>query len=299
MGSGRFEIEPRPGNVRDLLEASSWNGLAFAWLGQAGFAVRAGDLRVLIDPYLSDTLAEKYRGKEFPHIRMMEPPLEPEEARADWVLCSHRHTDHMDPGTLPAVARRNPQCRFVAPRAEAAAAEKQGLPTYRTVLVGEGERIELGPDCWIEILASAHEDLRRDEAGDPHFLGFLLHLGGAVLYHSGDCVPYEGLADRLAPAGIHAALLPCNGRDAYRRERGVPGNMSLDEAVELCRAAGVPQLIPHHFGLFSFNTADPERLAQVEAAPGPPRVIVPRTDAIYWMTPSEAQESERREREQT
>jgi L-ascorbate metabolism protein UlaG (beta-lactamase superfamily) len=46
--------------------------LRLYWLGQAGFLIDAAPehaprpLRLLIDPYLSDSLAEKYRGKEFP-----------------------------------------------------------------------------------------------------------------------------------------------------------------------------------------------------------------------------------------
>jgi len=56
----------------------------------------------LIDPYLSDFLAEKYQGAEFPHLRMMQAPIEPSRlADLDWVFCTHRHSDHMDPGTLP------------------------------------------------------------------------------------------------------------------------------------------------------------------------------------------------------
>ncbi|MCP4287321.1 MAG: MBL fold metallo-hydrolase, partial [Gammaproteobacteria bacterium] len=51
------------------------------WLGQAGFALKYTDIVLLIDPYLSNFLAKKYKGKEFPHVRMMDPPLAPEEVR--------------------------------------------------------------------------------------------------------------------------------------------------------------------------------------------------------------------------
>ena len=65
------------GGARALLDAAlSGSTVALAWLGQAGFLVRHAGLRLLIDPYLSDHLARKYAGTEFPHTRMMPAPLD-------------------------------------------------------------------------------------------------------------------------------------------------------------------------------------------------------------------------------
>jgi|ERR1700677_2681357 hypothetical protein len=49
--------------------AESSMGVTLYWLGQAGFIIQAGAKRLTIDPYLSDTLAEKYRGTATPHER--------------------------------------------------------------------------------------------------------------------------------------------------------------------------------------------------------------------------------------
>ena len=35
------------------------------WLGQAGFWIETGEARVLIDPYLSDSLAQKYADPQY------------------------------------------------------------------------------------------------------------------------------------------------------------------------------------------------------------------------------------------
>jgi len=58
------------------------------WLGQAGFVFQAGGRRLLIDPYLSDTLADKYRGSATPHERMASPPI---DLRGPWESppCAH------------------------------------------------------------------------------------------------------------------------------------------------------------------------------------------------------------------
>lgn len=258
-----------------------------AWLGQAGFVMRMGGLRIVIDPYLSNSLAVKYAGKLFPHTRMMPAPIEPQALRdIDLVLCTHRHTDHMDPGTLPAIASNNPQCRFVIPAAESEHAWRIGVPRDRTFAVDAGVRLTVGASLQLHVVASAHEQMERDDEGRHRFLGFVMQTPTCTLYHSGDTIPYDGLADTLAPWGIDVALLPCNGRDAYRREHGVPGNMSLNEAIALCRTLRVPWLVPHHFGMFAFNTCDEQTLAlaataQTEA----PRLVVPTVNHTMIFQP--------------
>jgi L-ascorbate metabolism protein UlaG (beta-lactamase superfamily) len=253
-------------------------GVNLWWLGQAGFALRAGGFRLLIDPYLSDFLATKYRGCEFPHARQMPAPVAPEDVRRlDGYLCSHGHSDHMDPGTIPGVAAGNPGCRFIVPLAERATALARGVPPDRLAGLNDGDRLALGGGGELEAVASAHERLETDAAGGHRFLGFMVKMGGVIVYHSGDCVPYGGLAERLAAGGVSVALLPVNGRDAFRTRRGIPGNFNLAEAVALCRQARIKVLIAHHFGMFDFNTVPEEELRrEVSVLGAEVRVIVPR-----------------------
>lgn len=234
------------------------DGVALAWLGQAGFALRIGEAVVLIDPYLSDSLAVKYRGQRFPHPRMMPAPIDPGGfPRVDLAICTHRHSDHMDPGTLPVLAARHPGCRFVAPAAERAHTLALGLPAAR--LIGAEAGCPFHPvdglDLRLQPVPAAHERLEQDADGHHRFLGYGIEAGGVRLYHSGDCVPYPGLVHTVRALAPDVALLPVNGRDAERAAAGVPGNFTLGEAIALCADAGVATLIPHHFGLFAFNTA--------------------------------------------
>jgi len=65
------------GGAKSILEEPMPDqAVGLAWLGQAGFALRHTNHRLLIDPYLSDYLAHKYAGTDFPHVRMMPPPVE-------------------------------------------------------------------------------------------------------------------------------------------------------------------------------------------------------------------------------
>ena len=63
-----------------LTAAASSMGITLYCLGQAGFVIQAGGRRLIIDPYLSDTLAEKYKGMATPHKRVARPP----STRRDW-----------------------------------------------------------------------------------------------------------------------------------------------------------------------------------------------------------------------
>jgi L-ascorbate metabolism protein UlaG (beta-lactamase superfamily) len=233
--------------------------LVLDWLGQAGFFLHYRGLNIIIDPYLSDSLADKYKGKEFPHVRMMPSPIQPQDVRQlDWVLCTHRHSDHMDPGTLPVLADVNPRCRFIVPRAEQEHALAIGLTVSRTEFVNAGETLNLRENVWLEVLPSAHEQFKVNAGGMHYYLGYILGFDDIRLYHSGDCVPYDGLAEHLQARQVDVALLPINGRSEHLRRQGVLGNFTFEEAVELCQAARIPAMVGHHWGMFDFNTCDPE-----------------------------------------
>lgn len=233
-------------------------GAQLWWLGQAGFLIQAGGRTILVDPYLSDYLARKYEGTLHPHIRMMPSPLEPSRARGiDLVLVTHRHSDHMDPETVVPLAELNPSCLFVVARAVRWRALEIGLPAARVLDMADGEALQPLEGVAVEAVHSAHEQRVQNEKGEDEFLGYVVRAGGVSLYHSGDCVPHEGLVESLCGRGIDCALLPINGRDDARRSTGIPGNFTLEEAVRLCEQAGIPALLCHHYGMFDFNTVDP------------------------------------------
>jgi L-ascorbate metabolism protein UlaG (beta-lactamase superfamily) len=242
---------------------SGSTGVSMWWLGQAGFAISVSGIHLLIDPYLSDFLAIKYASQEFPHQRMMAAPVAPDQLRdIHYVVCSHRHSDHMDPGTLPVIHENNSECRFIIPNAWITHALSLGIPFSCLLPIHAWEIIELAKDLTIKGLPSAHETLQVDAEGNHLFLGYILSTPRLRLYHSGDCVPYEGLNGILRGENIDVALLPVNGRDEYRSNRGILGNFTIQEAVDLCQSAGIHTLYPHHYGMFNFNTVSHEILEE-------------------------------------
>ena len=262
---------------------------ALWWLGQAGFALRWGQRAFLINPYLSDSLAKKYKGQTFPHERMMPVPIAPAALqKIDWVFCTHRHTDHMDPATLTSLLRSS-ACRAIVPCAVLAhVLEDIGLEADRTTCVNAGQHVMLDENVGLHPIPAAHETLTVNTSGEHHFLGYILQLGDIRIYHSGDCVPYDNLAKKLRDLKPDIALLPVNGRDEYRRSHNVPGNFHFEEALQICRNAGIACLIPHHFGMFEFNTVDPADLQRKIATPPsmPVQVVLPKLNQAYCFAKS-------------
>lgn len=248
--------EPLGGRLASPQQA----GTRLYWLGQAGFVIEIGGRRIVIDPYLSHTLEAKYAQTPYSHKRVMPAPVSPDElGDVDLVLCTHHHTDHMDPGTLAPLARRLPNLRFVVPAASAALArERAQVDDDRLILVDAGAKIEPLPNVELRALQAAHETIERDESGHRRFLGFSVASGRTSVFHSGDCVPYEGQVEELARAAPDLALLPVNGRSDPLRRAGFAGNFRIEEALALCVGAGVPSVIAYHYGMFAFNAVDPE-----------------------------------------
>ena len=226
------------------------------WLGQSGFLLQWQGIHVLLDPYLSDSLTKKYRQTDTPHVRMTELVIDPARLSfIDIATSTHNHTDHLDAETLRPILEGTPSLKLVIPEANRAfVAERLNIDPAIPVGVDDESSIELSGIRFSGI-ASAHETVDRDERGLSRYLGYILEFGGWTIYHSGDTVRYDGMAEKLRPFRIDVALLPINGR---ARERRIPGNLFGREAAQLARDIGARQVIPCHFEMFEFNTASPD-----------------------------------------
>jgi len=79
------------------------------------------------------------------------------------------------------------------------------------------------------------------------------------------------MADILQPFAIDVALLPINGN---KPERKVAGNLDCKEAAELGKKIGARCVIPCHYDMFTFNTADVnEFIKEAENIHQPYRVL--------------------------
>jgi L-ascorbate metabolism protein UlaG (beta-lactamase superfamily) len=249
--------------------ASDPASLHLWWLGQSGFLLACAGRRVLLDPYLSDTLTLKYERTDRPHVRMTGRVVDPARLTdVTVVTASHGHTDHLDPGTLQPLVAANPAVVLVAPEAVRPLAEQRsGLPPGRVIGLDAGGSAEPVPGVVVDAVPAAHETVERDGDGRCLFLGYVLRLAGFRVYHAGDTVAYPGLEEALAPARVDVALLPINGRDPAR---GVAGNLDGPEAARLARRIGARLAVPCHYEMFAFNTAAPDDFVAEAARVGQP-----------------------------
>jgi L-ascorbate metabolism protein UlaG (beta-lactamase superfamily) len=231
------------------------------WLGQSGFLIQWQGHHLLIDPYLSDSLTKKYMGTNKPHVRMTERVIAPQRLDfVDVVTSSHNHTDHLDGETLIPLLKANPNLTLLVSRANINfAAERLQVSAKRltSIRVG-GESVNINPFTFYAI-PSAHETLEQDENGDHRYIGLILQAGKWTIYHSGDCVPYNGLVEHLKRWKIDIAILPINGRDPAR---AVAGNFTGFEAAQLGKQINAGIVIPCHYEMFEFNTVSPQEFVQ-------------------------------------
>jgi L-ascorbate metabolism protein UlaG (beta-lactamase superfamily) len=235
-------------------------GFRLWWLGQSGFLLQWWGVHVLLDPYLSDSLTKKYSHTDKPHVRMTELVIDPARLSfVDIVTSTHNHTDHLDAETLLPIMAANPRVKLVIAEANRAfVADRLQIGAGAAIGLDDGASVEISGIKFSGI-ASAHEALERDERGRAKYLGYVLQFGGWTIYHGGDTVRYEGMAEKLRSFKIDVALLPINGRAPERR---VPGNLFGWEAAQLARDMEAKLVIPCHFEMFEFNTASSDEFVQ-------------------------------------
>jgi L-ascorbate metabolism protein UlaG (beta-lactamase superfamily) len=232
-------------------------GFRLWWLGQSGFLIQYMGEHLLFDPYLSDSLTEKYKNTEKPHVRMSELVINPEKLdMIDVVTSSHNHTDHLDAETLIPLFNANPDIKLIAPEANRSfVAERCKVEESKIIGLTSGSSVNCGI-FEIVALPAAHNDLKVNEQGEHHFMSFVVKFGDYSVYHSGDTLWFDGLEDLLKPYQVNVAFLPINGN---KPERKVAGNLNPDEAAKLGKVIGAQCVIPHHYDLFTFNTENPDK----------------------------------------
>jgi len=267
-------IRSGPELAREIAEAVvPPGGLDVWWLGQSGLLLKSRAGLLAVDLYLSEHLTRKYEGTARPHVRMTRSPIRGEELDGlDLILASHKHSDHLDPGSIASLINGSPGALLALPEAIREHARGLGMADDRLIGLDAGETVERA-GFRVRAIPSAHEAFDRDERGRHPYLGFVIESEGLRLYHSGDTLAYDGLAEALGSGRFDVLFLPINGRAPAR---GVPGNMSAAEAVGLAVRIGPRFVVPHHYDMFTFNTVPVEDF-EVEARSLPdgtePRVL--------------------------
>ena len=147
------------------------------WLYQAGVVCKtpAGVVAV-IDPYLSDAVTRSYGSK-----RNVPPPLDPSQVRADALLASHSHEDHLDPDSITGFMGHE-ETRFIGPPLAADKVLAAGVPADRSTAVRRGDAVQIR-DLTVRVVAARHVFAPEPT---PDAVGYVLECGGVSVHHSGD-----------------------------------------------------------------------------------------------------------------
>jgi L-ascorbate 6-phosphate lactonase len=225
------------------------------FLGQAGFVLKGQSVSVAIDPFISDSLADRL----FPC-----PVPMAELASVDLVLATHEHPDHLDLKGLGVWLDLAPTLRVVVPQPIVGLAERGGIPAANLTGMQPGEHVSL-KGAVVQAVTALHGVETADaytfgteiSHGLVRYLGYVVEIDGLRIYHAGDTLDHEGLAETLRELETDVALLPINGRDARREAQDIVGNLSAEEAADLAKRSGIRTAVPMHYDMFADNSGSP------------------------------------------
>lgn len=200
------------------------------WLGQSGLLFENENVKIMVDPYLSDSLS--VHGDAFKRRLPVEEKYF--DASPNLILITHEHEDHLNMETLARVAKcAKAPITFLAPESCYKKLESLGGAHNYVMLNAHSVWSEKG----VTVYAT------RAEHSDRCAVGFIIDDGRKTYYVSGDTLyNYDVLDDvlELVEDGVDVAFLPINGRG---------NNMHAKDAADFAYELSAKSAVPLHYGL--------------------------------------------------
>ena len=208
--------------------------MKITWIGQAGLLFETETAKVIVDPYLSDSV-EKIQPHNYRRTAVDRRFL---DITPDLLLFTHVHLDHYDTETAPVYLARDKKMTVLGPTSVWGEARKNG-GVHNYVCFDRGT-------VWTE------KGLRftavKAEHSDSYAIGIIIEdlSDGKKYYVTGDTL-YNHSVFADIPDDIYAVFLPING---------VGNNMNAVDASEFAKRVGAKYSVPIHFGMFDELTGD-------------------------------------------
>ena len=201
------------------------------WLGQNGLLFVSGKNKVLVDPYLSDSLHDiDIRMERGWSINKKFHTVEP-----DVIVLTNSHLDHTDLPTLRMYIERNKRqvTLLCCESAFNIIAQSGIIGRYNNVLM------ECGSEWTHDNLVFEAVPAKTD---DKTAIGVVItdNADGKKYYITSDTL-YNNNIFRHIPAKIDTLFLPINGED---------GGMNTDDAIRFAKRIEAAHTVPVHFGMF-------------------------------------------------
>lgn len=208
--------------------------MRITWLGQAGLLFDTGKTRLMIDPYLSDSVE-----KMNPEMKRRIPADRSFiMTNPDILAFTHNHSDHFDPETAGPMLQRKEKMTVLSPASVwPGVREYGGVHNY---VLFDRHTVWTENDLQMTAIRAVHSD--------PFAIGILVKdlNTGLNYYAAGDTLfNWEIFGD--LPSEIEAAFLPVNGAG---------NNMNMTDARAFANKLNARHTVPMHFGLF--DTVNPE-----------------------------------------
>lgn len=201
--------------------------MKITWLGQAGLMLETEGVRIIVDPYLSNSVAaiEPHNERRVPvDERFL-------SVTPDILVLTHNHLDHTDPETLAHYLGENTSvCVLASENAYLNVRKRFGGLKNNYVRFNAGTE-------WTE--RGIRFRAVYAEHSDSHAIGVLIEAEGKVYYITGDTLYNARILSEL-PERIDCVFIPVNG---------VGNNMNMTDAKRFCEQIGAPA-VPMHCGLF-------------------------------------------------
>lgn len=209
------------------------------WITQAGLVFESERATVMVDPYLSDSVAEQLNPAKKRRMPVDESVF---DIDPDVIIITHEHLDHLDPATLERFLGKGKKKTVLAP-----------YNAYRKLLgFGGGHNYVLlrQGSVWSELGLTFYAV--RAEHSDITAAGYIIDDGDKTYYISGDTLYNFDVIDDvidLCEDGVDYAFLPING---------VGNNMNIRDAADFAYEIDAKCVVPIHYGLF--DDIDPREL---------------------------------------
>ena len=202
------------------------------FLGQAGLLFQTGDMTVMLDPYLSDSV-EKINPR---HYRRQPVDKRLFDIKPDVMIFTHNHLDHYDPETVKHFITADSHVVVLAPKSVWDEVRKIG---------GENNYVLFNRHTsWME------DGIRftavKAEHSDPTPIGVIVDDGEKRYYVTGDTLYNEEIFEDI-PENIYALFLPING---------VGNNMNMTDAARFAKRVNAQKTVPVHIGMFDELSGD-------------------------------------------